>query len=481
MIAIVVSILLRMYLFTNIYQQSFYEYKNVLRFFWKNIIVFSLSFAVFFINHFIDNIFITILSYIVVIFECRYFLTRLIKPLNITKRVIRLWIVVIILCIPLYFLNMLYLCNVLVLFFIYVANVINKPFEYLINNKYLKKAKLTYDSSKSVKIAITGSYGKTSVKNYLSETLKSKYLVLSTPKSYNTPLGISKFINSSNLDMINYLILEFGARRVGDIKELGCMFNIDIAIVTEIGIMHIDTFNTIENIICEKMRVLNYLSSDGFAILNYENEYIRNYEVSCNNYTYGFNYGDFIAKNISLSIHSTQFDLYYKGNFVTNIKLNLLGRQSILNIMPSIIMCYLLGVPYDNLSNIKSVINRLSMRRMTDFYILDDGYNSNIVGAKYALEVLKTHSGKKYIITPGFVEMDKEKDMLIKEFSNGINTCCDVCILVKNEFTKLLSNYLSSNIKAFFVNSFDEGYKIFIENKSFNSILLIENDLPDAY
>lgn len=481
MTAVIVSILLRLYLFTNIYQQSFYEFKNVLSFYYKHAILLSISFILFLINFFLNNIFVTVLGYIVVIFECRYFLTRLIKPLSITKRVLRLWITTSILAIPFFIFNLTFLCNFLVLFFIYISNVINKPVEYLINKRYIKKAKDKYNASLGIKIGITGSYGKTSVKNYLSEMLKNKYLVLSTPKSYNTPLGISRFLNASNLEMIDYLILEFGARKVGDIKELGNIFPIDIAVITEIGIMHIDTFLSLENIINEKMSILNSLSLEGFAILNYENEYIRSYETTCKKYTYGFNYGDFLAKNISLSIYSTQFDLVYKDNVVKNIKLDLLGRQSILNIMPSIIMSYLLDIPLRNITDVKSVVNRLSLRKMGNYFILDDGYNSNILGATYALEVLKTHSGKKYIITPGFVEMNKEKELLVSLFSKEINNSCDVCILVKNEFTNLLGKYLSESIEVFYVNSFDEGFELFIANKPYNSILLIENDLPDAY
>jgi hypothetical protein len=69
MTAVIVSILLRLYLFTNIYQQSFYEFKNVLRFYYKHAILLSISFILFLINFFLNNIFVTVLGYIVVIFE----------------------------------------------------------------------------------------------------------------------------------------------------------------------------------------------------------------------------------------------------------------------------------------------------------------------------------------------------------------------------------------------------------------------------
>ena len=90
----------------------------------------------------------------------------------------------------------------------------------MIGRYYIKKAQIKLSFSDSVKIAITGSYGKTSVKNYLAQTLQKNYLVHFTPKSYNTPLGIAKFVNETNLFMSDFFIYEFGARRLGDINEL---------------------------------------------------------------------------------------------------------------------------------------------------------------------------------------------------------------------------------------------------------------------
>lgn len=481
MIVIIVAILLKLYFFTNVYQQSFYELRNVFRYYYKNIIVLLLSSIVFLLNNVFDNYLFLIASYAITIFQIIYFFNKLIISPKITKRVIRLWIAFFFLCIPFLIFEAMYLIDLFVLFLLIGANYINKPIELLINRKYLKRAKKTYNSLTCNKICITGSYGKTSVKNYLFETLKNNSLVAQTPKSYNTPLGISKFINNSELSFMNYLILEFGARRVGDIKKLGESFPCDIAIITEIGLMHIDTFKSRENIINEKMSLLKYLSKDGIAILNYENEYIRNYYVEHKKHTYGFNYGDFLAKNIILSISGTSFDLFYNDNFIDNIKLKLLGRQSVLNVMPSLIISHLTGIPLSLITNLKSVSNRLSLREIDDYYILDDGYNSNILGATYALEVIRTHSGKKFIITPGFVEMSLEKEMLAKRFGEEINRGIDVCILVKNEFTKLLSEYILDKIKVYFVKSFKEGFSLFLSMKTCDSILLIENDLPDAF
>ena len=302
------------------------------------------------------------------------------------------------------------------------------------------------------------------------DILSDKYIVKRTPHSYNTPLGISRFINEENFDYIDFIIYEFGARRSNDIKELNTYYKYDIAIVTEIGKMHIDTFGGFEAIVKEKMSLVDLLEDNKIAILNYENEYIRNHDVRCKKYTYGFNYGDFTAKNIELSIYGSKFDLYIHDKFIKRLSIKTLGRSSILNVLPALIMCYLYDINYDVVSKIEQVTNRLSLRKFSDYYILDDAYNSNIIGAKYALEVLNTHLGKKYLITPGFVEMDMIKEELVNQYGKEISQTVDCVILVKNDFTILLEKSIKDK-EVIFVESFKDGFNLFLRIKEKDSDL----------
>ena len=357
-----------------------------------------------------------------------------------------------------------------------VANFINKPIEQFIKNKYIKKATNKINKISCLKIAITGSYGKTSVKNYISDVLRKKYIVMFSPKSYNTPLGISKFINTTNFLYTDFMISEFGARRSGDIKELASYFDYDISIVTSIGEMHIDTFKTVDTIVKEKMSIIKKYDKSHIAILNYENDLIRNYIVDCIKYTYGFNCGKYQAKNIVLSIFDSKFDLFVDNIFVRSFVVKVLGRSAILNLLPAIILCHLYDVDFKYIDDVLMVDNRLSLRIMNNYYILDDAYNSNILGATYALEVLRSFEGDKYLITPGFVEMDLIKEELAIKYADEISKSVDQLILVKNDFTKLLSKYLD-NVSICFVDSFKEGFNLFLKVKTNNSIVLIENDL----
>ena len=410
-----------------------------------------------------------------IVFQVVFLIKKSKVFLKITKRIVRLFVTTILEVVLLTFFIPYLVIDLLIPLLIILANAINKPIEINIKNKFIKKAKKKISKVSCTKIAITGSYGKTSTKNFISNVLKYKYIVKSTPKSYNTPLGISKFINNEEFDFTDFMIYEFGARRVGDIKELQECFDYNISVVTSIGCMHIDTFKTLENIIKEKMSLIKD-DPNHIAILNYENEYIRDFIVDCNKYTYGFNYGDFRATNIEISIMGTVFDLLYLNNFIKRFEVGLLGRAAILNLLPAIIVCYLYNIDYKIIEELRTVDNRLSLRKMNDYFILDDAYNSNIVGVSYALEVLKTHSRKKYMITPGFAEMDSISDILAKEYGALIEGCVDLLILVKNDFTLLLKQYLK-NTNVLFVESFKEGFNMFLKIKESNSILLIENDL----
>mgnify|MGYP003291205486 CR=1 FL=1 len=480
MIYFLVSVLLKIYVIFNVLQKNYYEYKSVIKFTVKKFyILFSTNVAILLFGLFKHSIF----EYLIIgtmLFQLSYIIKRSKVFLKVTSRIVRLLFTLALEIVLLTFFLPYLLIDTFIPILILLANVINKPIELMIKKSFIKKAIKKSNNIDAIKIAITGSYGKTSVKNYIGKTLKETYLVKYTPKSYNTPLGISKFINTGNFSHLDFLIYEFGARRVGDIVELTKYYDYDISIVTSIGTMHIDTFKNMENIIKEKMGIVKK-DENHITILNYENEYIRNYEISFPKYTYGFNYGEFTAKNIYLSIFFSEFDLYIKNVFIKRIKINMLGRQAILNVMPSVVMCYLLNISFEHLSEIKSVNNRLSLRQFADYYILDDAYNSNIVGVKYALEVLKSYDGMKFIITPGLVEMDKEKEELTSIYSNLIVESVDVCILVDNSFTRLMKEKIKAEVSVYLVSDFKAGFKLFLNMKKDKSILLIENDLPDSF
>ncbi len=156
------------------------------------------------------------------------------------------------------------------------------PYEKRINRRFYKSAADKIERLKKSNglkvIGITGSYGKTSTKNFLASILNEAYPTFASFESYNTPMGLSKVINENIDETVSVFIAEMGARYRGDILELMELCKPDITILTAIGPAHLETFGCVENITAEKWDiVLPYKSeklNPSFCFINSDNEYI---------------------------------------------------------------------------------------------------------------------------------------------------------------------------------------------------------------
>lgn len=199
---------------------------------------------------------------------------------------------------------------------IMLALKISVPIENKKNDRYIKYAKEKLQGKANlIKIGITGSYGKTSVKFILTQMLKEKYNVYCTPSSYNTPLGIALSVNALKGDE-EIFIAEMGARNMGDIAELCEIVKPTVAIMTGISNQHLESFKTVENIIATKSELSNYVSRNGgFTVFNTDNKYLKElaekFKGNCG--SAGLIDGEVTADNIVIDDGCT-FDLIYNPN-----------------------------------------------------------------------------------------------------------------------------------------------------------------------
>ncbi len=354
----------------------------------------------------------------------------------------------------------------------------------LINYPYLKRARQKFNTYSGKIIAITGSYGKTSTKVLLNQALNLFANSITTPKSYNTELGISKFINDcADLSIYDSIVLEFGASHKRDIKKLKEIAMPRVAFVTGIGYMHVDTFGNLENIIHEKMSLLQGAE---IAVLNYDCSYIREYEVDKKLHiiSYGLQHGKYQARNIE----HQEFDFFIEDQKLIHIKTNLTGKHQILNLTG--ILAYLYEQGYDievlkrGALSFRTEKNRLELKKMNTYTLLDDSFNSNYEGFIEALNILKGHPNKRVLLTPGMVELGKYKKELFSNLVDYIVCSSDIIILIGYFQTNVLYRKLKSyNMEVYLVRNFMEGYHLFLTLTGIykDSMLLIENDVPDLY
>ena len=152
-----------------------------------------------------------------------------------------------------------------------VANLLIYPLERAINGAYLRSARKRIKTLRLKVIGITGSYGKTSTKYILHGILSQEFNTLMTPDSYNTPMGVTKVIRGELTEKHEVFIVEMGAYRRGDIRELCELASPEIGILTAVGPQHLERFKSIENIAKTKYELIESLPPDGLAVFNCDN------------------------------------------------------------------------------------------------------------------------------------------------------------------------------------------------------------------
>lgn len=370
-----------------------------------------------------------------------------------------------------------------------IANLINAPVEAAVRRYYLNDAKKILRSCPDLKvIGITGSYGKTSMKFFLSEIMKQKYNVLIPPKNFNTPMGIVKTIRSELRGYHEYFICEMGAKKLGEIKELCDIVHPENGILTSIGPQHLESFKSIENIITTKFELYNNLSG-GKCFVNLDNEYIRD-NLPDDVITYGTVDGaSYRGKVISVSRKGTTFSVTYPDGTEHTYTANLLGSHNVVNLCGAIAAAKHFGVSdeeiEEGISRITPVPHRLEMTDRGGITVIDDAYNSNPNGCRAALEVLG-YFDYKILVTPGMVELGEKEEELNREFGTEAAEVCDFVILVGEKQTRPILAGLRDKgypeekiyVAETLGDAMNKVYSIETDKKK---AVLLENDLPDNY
>lgn len=378
--------------------------------------------------------------------------------------------------------------------FVYIVALINTPIENHINNNFCKKATKTLKSIPDFKVVgITGSYGKTSTKYIINTILSQKYNSLMTPESYNTTMGVVKTINDKLKPIHQLFVCEMGAKYKGDIKEICDIVHPDFGVVTAIGPQHLDTFGTVENVAKTKLELVDSLPNNtGIAFVNWEDENIRKAKITKKIVKYGLNKSaDYYADNIQITEKGSSFDVIMPNNKKINVKTKLLGSLNVLNIVAGVAIADKLGLSEEQIKMgvkfIKPVEHRLELRpNPNGSIIIDDSYNSNNRGAKMALEVLGSFKGRQRIlITPGIVELGNKSYEINKELGKEATKHSDFIILVgEKQAGPMLDGLKEAKFpkdKTMVAKNLDEAIKKMYELMDSNTVVLLENDLPDNY
>lgn len=331
------------------------------------------------------------------------------------------------------------------------------------------KAKKRLESLHDLKIiAITASFGKTSIKNYMEQVLSKKYKTYKTPRSVNTIGGILKDVNDDLPFDTQVYIAEAGAREKGDIEEISLFLNPQYAVIGSVGRQHIEYFKTLDNIIHTKMEILKSkrlvkgFVHESVPILDYPNiiRFPENLNITMSN------------------LDGIWFDLKINGES-EHFNAPLLGNFNAINLSAVILVAAELGMCIDEikvaLHNIKPVDHRLKLSKANGKIILDDSFNGNLDGMLEAVRISSTYDGRKVIITPGIVESTDEEN---KIFAEAVDKVFDLVIITGALNQKVLNENIKDT-RVILLHNKAELETTLINETKFGDLILFANDAPN--
>ena len=375
-----------------------------------------------------------------------------------------------------------------------LAGLLAWPVEKAISELYFRDAqKILKNRRDLIKIGITGSWGKTSVKFILGTILEEKYHTLVTPSSFNTPMGVTKIIRSKLEPGHRVFVAEMGARHVGDIREMCRLVHPGIGILTSVGPQHLDTFKTVERVAKTKYELIEALPGYVFAVFADDGDIVRDLwkKTGTEKMISGLDpsVDDVWAENIRVSAGGSTFDLCTREKRLP-CRTSLLGELNIRNILVCACVGLKLGLTAEQIvrgiEKLQPVEHRLQLiPNPGGMTVIDDAFNSNIRGAKQAFSVLKEMAGTRILVTPGMVELGSREEEMNREFGNAAADCCDLAILVGKKRSESIAAGLKDNgfrkENILVVNSLEEAAKMLKTLVKPGDTVLFENDLPDNY
>lgn len=289
-------------------------------------------------------------------------------------------------------------------------------------NYLIKRGKRIFVEHKGIKIAISGSYGKTSMKEILNTVLSEGKKVAATPGNRNVPISHAGWAKQLNGDE-EVLLIEYGEAEPGDIKKLASLSQPDYGIITGLAPNHLDGYKTLERVAKDLLSLKDYVSSEKIYV-NRDSRPLMNFDIKeFSKYSSEKVLGWKIDK-VKLGLEGTSFQMK-KGSKVLSLKSGLLGEHQIGPLALAAALADKLGLNKSQIergiANTVAYEHRMQARQQHGAWIIDDTYNGSLEGMRAGLKLLKELSAKRKIyVTPGLVDQGEETEAVHLELGQLI-------------------------------------------------------------
>jgi UDP-N-acetylmuramoyl-tripeptide--D-alanyl-D-alanine ligase len=361
--------------------------------------------------------------------------------------------------------------------------VVMTPIELRLSKKFVDQATRTLGRIGPRVVAITGSYGKTTTKNYLVRLLRESQSTVASPASFNNRMGLARAINEHLTAGTEVFVAEMGTYGRGEIAELCTWIEPTVAIITAIGPVHLERFGSVDSIVEAKAEILERAPT---AVLNIDDPRLAALV-------------DRIPPNkkvIRCSTEDPAADVFVDGAGQGRV---LVGGSRVAtledpSVFPGNLACALgavlaLGAPVTGLARALADLPAAEHRQTVSvsdlgFTIIDDTYNSNPAGARSALATLARLSTgrRRVLVSPGMVEMGsrqyQENAAWAAEAARWVT---DVVVVGRTNRAAMQEGTAGGGASVIVVDSREEAVDWVRSNLGDGDVVLYENDLPDHY
>lgn len=296
-------------------------------------------------------------------------------------------------------------------------------------------------------IGVSGSYGKSSTKEYIAQILSHKFNVIKTDGSHNTPMGISRTIMAKLTGKTQVFVVELGSYKKGEVAELCQIVHPKISVTTSISDQHLSLYGSFENIIETEMELINAIPKNGFSLLNGNNPNTNKiykelkkkkvlYEVSNDNK----NSTDesIQARNLQVKKTSVCFEVSLNGSLLS-FEAPLIGGHNVENILPAIYLANHLKMKSSEIQKAVLHLTPLSKtmvyhKTIQGYVVIDDTFNASPESVKAALEYMKVYSKKKYLVFEPMIELGENTDIDHYNLGKQISVLCSHIFLTNKNY-----------------------------------------------
>lgn len=377
-----------------------------------------------------------------------------------------------------------------------------KPVQRADNRRFLSRAQQRLRDVRPIVVGITGSYGKTTTKACVTEVLELLGPAYPTPASFNSTLGVVRAINEGLTPQHQSFVVEMGAYRRGDVREICELVDPRVGVLTAIGPAHLERFGSLDVTEQAKGELADALPSDGLFVTRADDERtLRVADERSAARTLLFSpaphpRADVWAEDVRLENGRTHFTLVARGDEGdgeqrAEVRSRLLGDHNVANLLAAAAVGLGQGLAINDvaraLGRVTPPDHRLSpiVNRAAGIVVIDDSYNANPEGAAAALGVLRDHPAtRRLLVTPGMVELgerERDENRRLGELAAAV---ADIAILIGPRGADVAEGMRAAGAPEERIIVLPDGpsaHAKVAELTRSGDVVLFENDLPDVY